>query len=109
MVNQYDVIKVNLNPVKGNEKGKYRPCVVVSNTNFNEKVKIVWVLPVTSREKRYPTDVIIETVDTNVQGVVDCSQMRALDLGSRSYKFEDKLQQSCKAKVVERIKGILKV
>lgn len=109
MVNQYDVIKVNLNPVKGNEKEKYRPCVVVSDTDFNNKVNIVWVLPVTSREKRYPTDVIIETMDNNIHGVVDCSQMRALDLGSRSYKLEDKLQQSCKTKVIERIKAILSI
>lgn len=109
MVNQYDVIKVNLNPVKENEKEKYRPCVVVSDTNFNNKVNIVWVLPVMSREKRYPTDVIIETMDNNIHGVVDCSQMRALDLGSRTYKLEDKLQQSCKTKVIERIKAILSI
>lgn len=35
MVNQYDVIKLDFNPVIGNEKGNYRPCLVISDSEFN--------------------------------------------------------------------------
>ncbi len=61
MVKQYDIIKLNLNPVQGNEKGNYRPCLVVNITEFTKQSGFAWVIPITSRKQsRYPTDVIVD-------------------------------------------------
>ena len=32
------VITVNLNPIRGSETGKIRPCVTVTNDTYNKKV-----------------------------------------------------------------------
>ncbi len=35
------VIDVNLDPTRGAEKGKVRPCVIVTNNVYNEKSLII--------------------------------------------------------------------
>ena len=42
------VIDIGLDPTKGSETGKIRPCVVVTNDVYNERVPVVQVVPVTS-------------------------------------------------------------
>ncbi len=41
------IIDVNLDPIKGSETGKIRPCVVVTNDNYNERVPVIQVVPIT--------------------------------------------------------------
>lgn len=41
------VIDVDLNPTRGSETGKIRPCVVVTNNVYNEKVPVIQVVPIT--------------------------------------------------------------
>lgn len=41
------VITVNLNPTKGSETGKIRPCVIVTNNIYNERVPVIQVVPIT--------------------------------------------------------------
>lgn len=46
-------ITVDLNPTKGSETGKIRPCVIVTNDVYNQKVPVIQVVPVTEwNEKR---------------------------------------------------------
>jgi mRNA interferase MazF len=42
------VVLVNLNPQKNNEAGKIRPCVILSDTDVNEILELVTVLPCTT-------------------------------------------------------------
>lgn len=41
------IITVDLNPIKGSETGKIRPCVIVSNDVYNKKVPVIQVVPIT--------------------------------------------------------------
>lgn len=109
MVDQYEVIMINLNPVIGREKGHYRPIVIVSNELHNRIVKKVWAIPVTSRENRYPTDVDIETMNGEVYGVIDCSEIRSLDIIARDYIVKDKLKLSCIVEMNDIIKNIMAI
>jgi mRNA interferase MazF len=45
MYKRAEIVLVNLNPQKNNEAGKIRPCVVVSNTEVNEILDLVTVIP----------------------------------------------------------------
>jgi len=36
------VIDVDLNPTEGSETGKVRPCVIVTNNVYNERVVFAW-------------------------------------------------------------------
>ena len=110
MVNQYEIIKLNLNPVQGNEKGEYRPCLVVSESEFTQISGFAWVIPITKRGyKRYPTDVILETENDNIYGVIDCAHIRAVDLHARSYREFDILSINKIQEVNEIIVGILNI
>ena len=41
------IIDVNLDPTLGSETGKVRPCVVVTNDIYNEKVPVIQVVQIT--------------------------------------------------------------
>lgn len=110
MVKQYDIIKLNLNPVQGSEKGDYRPCLVASESEFTQVSGFAWVIPITKREyKRYPTDVIVETENNAIYGVVDCAHIRAVDLHARSYREVDVLTDNKIHEVNDVIVGILNI
>ena len=42
------VIDVNLDPTKGSETGSIRPCVIVTNNVYNERVPVIQVVPLTA-------------------------------------------------------------
>lgn len=42
------IIDVNLDPIKGSETGKIRPCVIVTNDIYNERVPVIQVVPITA-------------------------------------------------------------
>ena len=42
------IIDVNLDPTKGSETGRIRPCIIVTNDTYNERVPVVQVVPVTA-------------------------------------------------------------
>ena len=42
------VVDVNLEPTKGSETGKIRPCVVVTNDTYNARAPISQVVPLTA-------------------------------------------------------------
>lgn len=103
MVKQYDILKVDLKPVKGREEGEFRPCAILSNTTFNTKTKLVWVAPITTRDIRFPTDVPIQTTGNVIYGLVDMGQIRTLDLNEREHTIKDTLHES----TVKQLQGIL--
>lgn len=107
MVTSYDIIEIDLNPVKGYEKGKRRPCLVISNTKFNNKTSLAWILPITSRTKRYPTDVQLKTKHNIVKGFVDCGQIRTVDLKIRPFEIVDKADVYITKEINEKLKFII--
>ncbi|WP_258082443.1 type II toxin-antitoxin system PemK/MazF family toxin [Enterococcus mundtii] len=46
MVKQGDIIFIDLNLTKGNELAKKRPCVIISNDNYNKIFNTVLVMPI---------------------------------------------------------------
>ena len=103
MVKQFDIITVDLNPTRGKEKNKYRPCVVVSNKLLNRGSAFSWVLPITHRPPRRPSDIPIRTRYGKVGGIIDTVQIRALDLSARHAVVIDKLDQALQDVVLETI------
>ena len=62
------VIDLNLEPTIGSETGKTRPCVVVTNDNYNGRVPVIQVTPLTAwneKKVRIITNVEIEPSPEN--------------------------------------------
>ena len=108
MVNQYDLIKWDFNPVIGNEKENYRPCLVISDTEFNKVSGFAWVIPITKRyDERYPTDVLVKTKNQRINGVIDCIQIKSVDIHTRPYRHFDILTTENVIEINDRLKSLL--
>ncbi|WP_244403769.1 type II toxin-antitoxin system PemK/MazF family toxin [Flexistipes sinusarabici] len=62
------IIDVNLDPTKGSETGKIRPCIVVTNDIYNERVPVIQVVPITEwspKKTRIQTNVEIYPSSNN--------------------------------------------
>jgi mRNA interferase MazF len=81
-INQYEIWWVDLDPTKGTETRKTRPCVILSNDILNHHGKRVIVAPLLKNHKPWPYVVNVQL--SNMNGLdmarrVDLTQMRAID------------------------------
>ena len=76
-VNRFDVYLINLDPTKGHEIKKTRPCTVISPNEMNHYISTVIVAPMTSKGKNYPSRVSCTFQGTKGQVVLD--QIRTVD------------------------------
>ena len=76
-LNRFDVVLVPLDPTKGSEIKKTRPCLVISPNEMNHNISTIIVAPMTSKGRRYPTRVAVVFQETKGQIVLD--QIRTID------------------------------
>jgi mRNA interferase MazF len=93
------VIDLNLEPSLGSETGKTRPCVVVTNNDYNQRVPVIQVTPLTAwneKKERIVTNVVIEPSRTNgltKKSIADCLQTRPVDHAKRLVKMRGHLNE----------------
>jgi mRNA interferase MazF len=104
------IINVDLNPTKGSETGKIRPCVIVTNNTYNIRVPVIQVVPITEwpeKKARIITNVTIPPDKKNKLSklsIADCLQTRPIDhqkrlvsvLGELSIVTLNKIDESLK-------------
>lgn len=106
------VIDVNLDPTLGAEKGKTRPCVIVTNDVYNARVPVIQVVPVTEwseKKGRIITNVVIEPSSTNglsKKSVADCLQTRPIDHRYRLARIRGNLGDEATRKIDAALKRI---
>lgn len=76
-VKQYQIVLVDLNPTKGSEINKTRPCLVVSPNEMNDNLRTVIVAPMTTSTKSYPTRIMID--HNGKRGAAAIDQIRTID------------------------------
>ena len=109
------VIDVNLDPTKGSETGKVRPCVIVTNNTYNERVPVVQVVPLTAwsaRKARIVTNVEIEPSSRNgltKRSVADCLQTRPVDHGARLVRLRGELEEEDMAKIDDALRVVFDI
>ncbi|MCI0615498.1 type II toxin-antitoxin system PemK/MazF family toxin [bacterium] len=106
------VIDVNLDPIRGSETGKIRPCVIVTNDVYNARVPVIQVVPLTEwneKKGRIITNVLLEPNTANgisKKSVADCLQTRPIDHRYRLVKVRGKLDDETMQKVDQALKRI---
>ncbi len=88
-MNRGDVYWVNLDPTKGSEIKKLRPCVLVGATPINKARRMVVVVPLSTSAKAMPPMTISVTC-LRKKVVAVCDQIRTVDK-SRLTKSAGKL------------------
>ena len=81
-----DVVWLSFNPQAGHEQAGRRPALVLSPKEYNNKVGLSLLCPITSQVKGYPFEVVIPD-DCEVQGVVLSDQVKSLDWRVRDAEF----------------------
>lgn len=93
------VIDIDLNPVKGSETGKIRPCIVVTNDVYNQRVPVIQVVPITTwneKKSQIITNVLLEPSKENgliKKSIADCLQTRPIDYQFRLIKIRGQLSE----------------
>lgn len=109
------VIDVDLNPTKEAETGKVRPCVIVTNNVYNERVPVIQVLPITAwSDKKARIKTNVEIVPDNKNGlskksVADCLQTRPIDHRQRLVKIRGELGTDVMKRVDEALRVVFEL
>jgi len=109
------VIDVNLDPTLGSETGKIRPCIIVTNDVYNERVPVIQVVPLTAwRAKKAKIATNVEINPTRGNGlskksVADCLQTRPVDHRHRLVKIRGKLSPSNMKKIDQSLKIVFEL
>jgi len=74
---KWQVVLVDLNPVKGKEMSKVRPCLIISPNAANKHLHTVIVTPLTSTIRNIPTRLYL--VFDGRPGEICFDQMKAID------------------------------
>ncbi|MCD4775737.1 MAG: type II toxin-antitoxin system PemK/MazF family toxin [Candidatus Aegiribacteria sp.] len=109
------IIDVNLDPVKGSETGKVRPCIIVTNDIYNEIVPVIQVVPVTewnAKKARIRTNIEITPSKSNgltKKSLADCLQTRPVDHRQRLVKIRGKLSPAVMLEIDQSLRIVFKL
>jgi len=74
---RFDVFLVNLDPTRGSEIQKTRPCLIISPDEMNQNISTVIIAPMTTKGRNYPTRITCQFQEKEGQIVLD--QIRTVD------------------------------
>ena len=94
---RFEVWLVPLDPTRGSEIRKTRPCVVVSPDELNQNLQTVIVAPMTTTMRAYPSRVQVDFAGKS--GAVALDQIRTVDRNRPRRKLgalpSDKAREIC--------------
>lgn len=109
------VLDVNLDPTLGSETGKIRPCIIVTNDVYNQRVPVIQVVPVTAwsaKKTKIATNVEINASRSNglaKKSVADCLQTRPIDHRQRLLRIRGKLTHSKMNEIDQALKIVFEL
>ncbi len=96
---QGDIVYLDFSPTKGHEQKGKRPAFVISHGIFNKYTKMIYVCPITSNTKDFPTHYILEDTE-KIKGSVLCEHLRSIDYASRNIRFVEKASANDRISVI---------
>jgi mRNA interferase MazF len=105
-VRRGDIVIVELDPTRGHEMQKTRPCVVVQNDVGNRNSHTTVVAPATTTHRGYPFEVLVEAneSDFNEDSSVRLDQIRSVDIPERIQFVAGRLPASIMREVDSALK-----
>jgi mRNA interferase MazF len=101
-----DIISITFNPQAGHEQKGRRPALVLSPAEYNEKVGLAIMCPVTSHVKGYPFEVLIPP-KIKISGVILSDQVKSLDWKARQAEFICKLPKSSLNETLQKLSVLI--
>jgi len=101
-----DIVWINFNPQAGHEQAGRRPALILSPKNYNSKVGLAILCPITSKKKGYPFEVQISE-GLPVNGVILSDQAKSMDWKIRNTEFICELDNESVEQVLQRLQALL--
>jgi mRNA interferase MazF len=101
-----DIVWINFNPQAGHEQAGRRPALILSPKNYNSKVGLAILCPITSKRKGYPFEVQIPK-GVSISGVILSDQAKSMDWKIRNTEFICKLDNQSVEQVLQKLKTLL--
>jgi mRNA interferase MazF len=105
------IIDLDLEPTIGSETGKTRPCIIVTNNTYNQRVPVIQVVPLTEwslKKSQIKTNIAVEASAANglsKRSIADCLQTRPVDYQRRLVSIRGELE----LEILEKINHALKI
>ncbi len=109
--NRGEIWLVDLDPTRGHEQAGTRPCLVVSTNAFNHgPAELVWVLPMTTRERRIPFHVPVTPGSSGLRATsfIKVEDLRSVSMVRLSERIGD-VPSATMAEVEERLRILLEL
>ena len=103
---QGDIISTNFNPKLGKEQAGFRPAVVISASQYNQKVELLICCPITSQVKNYPFEVQLMRYQ-KTKGVILADQIKTIDWQARPIKYLEKLSTETFQQLLSKISVLI--
>lgn len=103
-----DVVNLDFDPQSGHEQAGRRPAIILTRRDFNDKVSLALVCPITLEVKGYPFEVAVPVGHT-VSGVILCDQIKSLDWRARNAEKVCELPNEVVENVVAKIHTLLEM
>ena len=107
-INKGDILLIDLEPVKGSEQGRVRPCLVVQSDLFNKYSPTTIIVPITSHlpDKNYPQTIIIKKENSGLKkdSAFLCNQLRTVSTKERTISRIGKLKSSALKRIDDALK-----
>ena len=101
-----DMVWITLNPQAGHEQAGRRPAVVLSPQNYNSKVGLAILCPITSQTKGYPFEALIPS-GLPVAGAILSDQVKSLDWRVRNAELICTLPAETISDVLQKLSVLL--
>jgi mRNA interferase MazF len=101
VIKQYEIYWTDLDPTRGSEIEKTRPCVVISPNEMNHSINTVIIAPIISTSKNYPTRIKFKFDE--ISGWIVLDQIRCVDKRRMKNKGGDLDRKS-----IIKVKNIIK-
>jgi mRNA interferase MazF len=101
-----DAVWITLNPKAGHEQAGRRPAVVLSPENYNGKIGLAILCPITNQIKGYPFEVLLPE-GLPVAGAILSDQVKSLDWRTRNAELICTLPDETISEVLQKLSTLL--
>ena len=102
-----DLVWLNFVPQAGHEQSGKRPALVISSGKYNAKVGLALFMPITSKQKGYPFEVVLPD-NLPISGVILSDQVKSLDWDARSAEYICSVPESCVQEALNKLLVLIK-
>jgi len=103
-----DIVWLTFDPQAGHEQAGRRPAVILSPAEYNGKVGLALLCPITSRTKGYPFEVKLP-VTAPISGVILADQVKSLDWRARNAEYVYRMPEEVMREVQGKLATLLMV